>query len=111
MAKLDKSNHTKQEYRRLKALEKAKKREAKAGKPATVEQPVRISDDVNILCVKHGIKYSADYVNTLYNMISRHCNLPFKFFCLTDNPNDINPNIHTIAVSYTHLTLPTKRIV
>ena len=48
MAKLDKSNHTKQEYRRLKALEKAKKREAKAGKPATVEQPLRISDDVNI---------------------------------------------------------------
>ena len=98
MTKLDKTQHTKQEYRRLKALEKAKKREAKSGIQKPIVTPISVSDDINILCVKHGTKYSADYVNKLYNMISRHCTLPFKFFCLTDNPNDINPNVHTIEL-------------
>ena len=66
MAKLDKTQHTKQEYRRLKALEKAKKREAKAGIKQPVIQPVSISDDINILCVKHGTKYSADYLSLIH---------------------------------------------
>ena len=36
MTKLDKTQHTKQEYRRLKALEKAKKREDKSG----IQKPI-----------------------------------------------------------------------
>ena len=97
MGKLDKSKYSKQEYRRLKAQQKAEKRAAKSGTIITSE-PAKLSDDVNFLCVKHGTKYSADYVNTLYNMVSRYCNLPFKFHCLTDNPNDINPNIQIIEL-------------
>ncbi len=99
MAKLDKSHYSKQEYRRLKAEEKAKKRKLKAGyvepKPA---EPNHYPKDVNILCVKHGTKYSAEYVNKLYNMVSKHCTLPFKFFCLTEIPTGINPNVEIITI-------------
>ena len=99
MAKLDKSRYSKEEYRRLKAQEKANKRALKAGAP--IEQ-VKVKDpfpDNNyILCVKHGTKYSADYVNKLYNMVSRNCNLKFEFCCLTDDHKDLNPNIQVIPL-------------
>jgi len=104
MTKLDKSQYSKAEYKRLKAEQKAKKRAAKSG--ATPEQdttviinnPQPLPEKIYILCVKHGTKYSAEYVNTLYNMVNRHCNLPFEFCCLTDNHKDINPNIQIIPL-------------
>ena len=46
-----------------------------------------------ILCVKHGTKYDATYVNNLYNMVERHCSLPFQFICLTDNATGIQDKI------------------
>lgn len=49
-----------------------------------------------IVCLKHGDKYSSDYVNKLYNMTQRHCNIPFKFACITENNIGINPNIQII---------------
>ena len=58
-----------------------------------------IKDKYYVLCLKHGTKYSADYVNKLYSMVQRHCTLDVEFVCLTDDPNGINPNV-------TVLTLP-----
>lgn len=55
----------------------------------------------NILCVKHGTKYSVDYVNKLYNMVKRNTTLPFTFHCFTDDITGIDDNIQT------H-TLPTE---
>lgn len=51
-----------------------------------------------VLCLKHGTKYSADYVNRLYNMVERHCTLDYEFVCLTDNPKGINKNVKIIAL-------------
>ena len=51
-----------------------------------------------VLCLKHGTKYSSEYVNRLYNMVKRNCTLPFEFVCLTENPTDINPNIKIIPL-------------
>ncbi|HEY7885773.1 MAG TPA: glycosyltransferase [Cellvibrionaceae bacterium] len=48
---------------------------------------------VNILCVKWGNKYGPEYVNKLFSMVSRHLSLPFRFICLTDNPEGIKPGI------------------
>jgi len=107
MAKIDKSNHSKEEYRRLKGQEKAKKRALKSGEaPAAVavepsvkiNNPQPLPDNIYILCVKHGIKYSAEYVNKLHSMVSRHCSLPFEFCCLTDDSTGINPNIQIIPL-------------
>ncbi|HCU65723.1 MAG TPA: glycosyltransferase [Rheinheimera sp.] len=45
---------------------------------------------VNILCIKWGKKYGPDYVNKLYNMVSRNLTLPFRFICLTDDAEGID---------------------
>lgn len=48
---------------------------------------------VNILCIKWGEKYGADYVNTLYSMVSRHLSRPFRFVCLTDRSEGIREDV------------------
>lgn len=45
---------------------------------------------INIYCIKYGNKYSAKYVNRLQNMIERNTTLNYRFFCLTDDPSDLN---------------------
>jgi len=54
--------------------------------------------NVNVLCLKHGKKYSADYVNRLYNMVSRNLHLPFNFYCLTDDPSNIKSEIKILTL-------------
>lgn len=49
-----------------------------------------------ILCIKHGEKYSSIYVNKLYNMVKRHCSVPFKFACITENPSGLNKDIEVL---------------
>jgi hypothetical protein len=48
---------------------------------------------LNVLCLKYGTKYSADYVNKLYNMTQRHLTVPHRFVCFTENSTGLNPNI------------------
>ena len=48
---------------------------------------------LNVICVKHGIKYSDLHVNRLYNMVKRHLTLPFNFVCFTENPERCNSSI------------------
>ncbi len=38
-----------------------------------------------IICIKWGVKYSADYVNRLYAMTARYTSPPFQLYCFTDN--------------------------
>jgi hypothetical protein len=46
-----------------------------------------------IVCMKWGTYYTADYVNRLYNMIARHLTPPFRVCCLTNEPEGINPAV------------------
>ena len=90
---------TKEQRKARKELEKAQK---------SVEIPKKlpqksVEDKYYVLCLKHGTKYSADYVNKLYNMVKRHCTLDYEFVCLTENPSDINEEI-TIKPLPTGLT-------
>ena len=48
---------------------------------------------VNVLCIKWGKKYSPEYVNRLHNMVRRHLHRPFRFVCLTDDAQGIDPGI------------------
>ena len=50
----------------------------------------------NVVCVKFGTKYSADFVNKLYNDIARLTQSDFKFFCYTDDPEGIIPEVNII---------------
>lgn len=52
-----------------------------------------MTQPVNIICMKWGIKYGADYVNKLYSMVERHLTLPFQLTCFTDNPEGISDRV------------------
>ena len=54
-----------------------------------------MSAKVNIICMKWGNKYGADYVNKLYGMVARNITLPFQFVCFTDDTTGIDPRIAT----------------
>ena len=55
----------------------------------------------NVVCLKQGTGYTAEYVNVLYNSITRNCTLDFNFVCITDNPTGINPEIRIVPLPYT----------
>lgn len=46
-----------------------------------------------ILCMKWGALYAADYANVLFNACRRHLAGPFRFLCLTDRPEGLDPEI------------------
>jgi len=51
------------------------------------------NNSINIICMKWGNKYGAEYVNRLYGMVSRNLTLPFKFICFTENSKGIHPSV------------------
>nr|WP_289029288.1 glycosyltransferase [uncultured Paraglaciecola sp.] len=53
---------------------------------------------VNVICMKWGTKYQANYVNTLYRMVNRHLTRPFRFICLTDDNKNLLPEIETFPI-------------
>jgi uncharacterized Rossmann fold enzyme len=52
---------------------------------------------LNITCVKWGSKYSAEYVNILYDMVRRNLpdGFPGRFVCFTDDPTGLEECIET----------------
>lgn len=47
----------------------------------------------NVLCMKWGTKYPAIYVNTLYAMVARQLEPPFRFVCCTDDRRGIRSEV------------------
>lgn len=95
MAKIDKSKYTKEEWRALKEQRRLEKHGTTA---KTVFDPNNDYSQIYILCLKHGTKYSSEYVNRLYNMCKRWCSLDFKFVCLTDNADQLNSEIMVLPI-------------
>lgn len=54
------------------------------------------SSPVNIICMKWGTLYGADYVNKLYHSVKRHLKREFLFHCCTENSHDLDPEIRII---------------
>jgi len=48
---------------------------------------------VNIICMKWGDKFPAEYVNRLYGMVSRNLSIPFRFICFTDDSSGIRNEV------------------
>lgn len=48
---------------------------------------------VNVLCLKWGTLYSADYVNRLYRGVKAHLHRPFRFVCVTDDATGLDAAI------------------
>ena len=53
---------------------------------------------INILTLKVGDKYSSDYVNKLYNGIKRNTSVDFKFYCYTEDKDELNENIIVVPL-------------
>ena len=51
-----------------------------------------------VICMKWGDKYGAEYVNRLYNMVSRHLTLDFQMVCLTDDSTGIDPAVQCYPI-------------
>ena len=51
------------------------------------------SEEINILTVKWGTKYDADYVNKLFRGFKRNTQKSFKFICFTDDSSGLDPEI------------------
>lgn len=51
-----------------------------------------------IVCLKWGNKYGPEYVNKLYNMVSRNCTIPFEFVCFTENSEGISKDIQILPL-------------
>lgn len=49
-----------------------------------------------IVCMKWGTLYASDYVNRLYNMVSRNITPPFRFVCFTDDAAGIDPRVEIL---------------
>jgi len=97
MAKIDKSQYTKEEWRRIKEQRK-KEKQKKALANSIVSNAPTTENKYYVLCLKHGTKYSADYVNKLYNMVKRNCTIDYEFVCLTDNSTGINSNVKILPL-------------
>ena len=46
-----------------------------------------------VVCLKHGNKYSSEYVNKLYRMVKRNLTVEFEFVCFTESRKHIDPEI------------------
>jgi len=51
---------------------------------------------VNVLCLKWGTRYGADYVNILHRSVRRNLSIPFEFHCCTDDPTGLDPEVNVI---------------
>lgn len=54
---------------------------------------------MNVVCVKHGTKYSAEYVNRLYKNVKRNMPCDFQFFCYTEDCSGIDHDINIIPIN------------
>lgn len=94
MVKKYHEGETKEQRKQRKALEKLAKLDQEM---ELLDVPYNanplLKDKYYVLCLKHGTKYSSEYVNRLYNMVKNNCTLDFDFVCLTDDPSGIDPNI------------------
>jgi hypothetical protein len=53
---------------------------------------------VNVVCMKWGTKYGAEYVNVLRAMVRRHLVRAHRFVCLTDDSRGLGDDIEVMAL-------------
>jgi len=120
LAKVDKSQYTKAQWNIIRAARRAEKDQRRAEKAQqklqksnppveavipplepTVSSKLELHQKNTknyVVCLKHGSKYSSEYVNKLYSMCKRHLTVPFEFVCFTDDLRGIDANIKTITL-------------
>ena len=59
-----------------------------------------------IICIKWGTKYGADYVNKLYGSVARNITPPFRFVCFTDSTDGIRPEVECQDLPPSSIEMP-----
>ena len=52
----------------------------------------------NVVCIKWGTKFDAEYVNRLYRMVKKNLTIPFRFVCFTDDKSSFDNGIETFEL-------------
>ncbi|HFQ61299.1 MAG TPA: hypothetical protein ENK39_03240 [Epsilonproteobacteria bacterium] len=52
-----------------------------------------MKETINVICIKWGHSYDAEYVNKLQNMIVRNTSYTIDFYCFTDDATGFNKDI------------------
>ncbi len=60
--------------------------------------------------MKWGRLYGAEYVNRLYGMVERNITGPFRFYCLTDDPSGLRPEIEVLPCPEVDIPLPFRNL-
>jgi hypothetical protein len=68
-----------------------------------------MQEQKQFICMKWGTLYGAEYVNTLYAMVKRHTSGPFRFVCLTDNRDGVNPDVECHQCPIVDIPEPYRR--
>jgi len=85
---------TKEQRKARKAKEKfAQVQESVEAPKISPQKNTNPLDNKFVCCLKYGDKYSADYVNKLYNMVQRNLTLDHEFVCFTEDATGIDNNI------------------
>ena len=50
----------------------------------------------NVVCIKYGRYYGPFYVNRLFAGVKRHLSRPFRFVCVTNDPEGIRPEVECV---------------
>ena len=95
MAKIDKSLYSKEQLKEMRNIKRERKR---AKMLAKSQKSFPTSKDKNVLVLKHGTKYTADYVNKMFNMVKKNLQSDFNFYCITEDPTGIDPGVNIIPL-------------
>ena len=52
----------------------------------------------NVVCIKWGTKFDAEYVNRLYDMVEKNLTLPHRFVCFTDDKKGLKKGIEVFPL-------------
>ncbi len=50
----------------------------------------------NIICIKWGNLFGPEYVNRLYSGVRRNIKADVRFFCMTEQPSELHPDIEVL---------------
>lgn len=71
-----------------------------------MQNPEHNQERVNIVALKWGNRYSADYVNRLASSVRRHLGRPHDFICFTDDPAGIDEGVRIFPIPEIDLPKP-----
>lgn len=60
-----------------------------------------------VLTIRWGTKYGPEYLNRLYGMVARNVSGPFAFWCLTDRPEGVRPEVRCLPLPDLGCAMPT----